>query len=288
MEFRQLREDAGITQDAVSEAAGISASLESRIESADVAASLEAWIAIATAFGGDLSVRVYPNTGPPIRDRFQAPIVETLLRELHPRWRAIPEVVVRSPARGVIDVVLVDQAAGVLVGVEVHSQIHRLEQQLRWANENAASLPSSDLWALVSGDGRQQVSQLLLLRSTQATRALAATYPETFRGAPGGHHRSAGQPHYTATLVARGTGLGRRVLPGCAPDAADAARPQGAITPEAPLGRCASLNPPFPPDPGPRCPPHRPPRAPSSRRSGTTTSSPRSPACPRSLPSTFT
>ncbi|MBA2315923.1 MAG: helix-turn-helix transcriptional regulator [Chloroflexi bacterium] len=182
-EFRQLREDAGITQRTVSHTAGISASLYSRIESADVAASLEAWIASASALGADVSVRIYPNTGPRIRDRFQAPMVEALLRELHPRWRAVPEVVVRSPARGVIDLVLVDRAAGVLVAVEAHSEIRRLEQQLRWANEKAASLPSSDLWSLPAGDSRPHVSQLLLLRSTNATRSLVASYPETFRAA---------------------------------------------------------------------------------------------------------
>lgn len=86
-----------------------------------------------------------------------------------------------SPVRGVIDLVLVDRLTATVVAVEVHSAIHRLEQQLRWAAEKAEALPSSRLW----GDLPHPVTtgRLLVLRSTRATRDLARRYPATFDAA---------------------------------------------------------------------------------------------------------
>ena len=43
---------------------------------------------IAAALGCDLSVRLFPGTGPRIRDRIQVAMSEALLASLHPRWRA--------------------------------------------------------------------------------------------------------------------------------------------------------------------------------------------------------
>ena len=68
-------------------------------------------MAIAAALGCDLSVRMFPGTGPRIRDRIQVAMSEALLASLHPRWRAAPEVPVYRPVRGVIDLVLADPAA---------------------------------------------------------------------------------------------------------------------------------------------------------------------------------
>ena len=68
-------------------------------------------MAIAAALGCDLSVRMFPGTGPRIRDRIQVAMSEALLASLHPRWRAQPEVPVYRPVRGVIDLVLTDATA---------------------------------------------------------------------------------------------------------------------------------------------------------------------------------
>ena len=122
-----------------------------------------------------------------MHDRFQAAILEALFASLHPRWRKLPEVPVRRPARGYIDAVLADSLVGTVVATECQSQIRRLEQQLRWAHDKADSLPSSEAWAFLSPEDAAppNISRLLLLRSTAATReiarayhlTLAATYP---------------------------------------------------------------------------------------------------------------
>ncbi len=113
-ELRRIRDDAGIRQSRVAKAAGISAAHLSGIESGDREASTGVLVAVADVLGADLSVRLYPTTGPRIRDRFQAGIVEALLSMLHATWRPSLEVAVRQPARGVIDVVLYRPAQAVV------------------------------------------------------------------------------------------------------------------------------------------------------------------------------
>jgi hypothetical protein len=132
--------------------------------------------AIADALGADISIRVYPNTGPRIHDRFQAKITEELLRIAHRSWRRSVEVPVLRPARGVIDVVF---HRSILVATEIQSRIDRLEQQIRWAREKAQSLPSSDLWRSIEAE--PVISQLLVVQSTRATRELARRFEETLR-----------------------------------------------------------------------------------------------------------
>jgi hypothetical protein len=143
--------------------------------------SISSLAAIAMALGADLSVRLYPNTGPHVRDHIQARIVEELLRIAHPRWRCMTEVPVYRPARGRIDVVFHDSAAGEIVSSEVHSQVRRLEQQLGWARLKADSLPSAEFWRFL--DAVTTVGQLLVLRSTRATRELARHFEATLRTA---------------------------------------------------------------------------------------------------------
>jgi hypothetical protein len=67
--------------------------------------------------------------------------------------------------------------AGLAVAVEVHSRLHRLEQLIRWQNEEAASLPSADFWRFADGP---QVDRLLVLRSTRPNRDLVSRFSETF------------------------------------------------------------------------------------------------------------
>lgn len=181
--LRELREDAALTKAAVSRAAGVDRSFLGRIEAGDRAASLATLTAIATVLGADLSVRAYPTTGPRIRDRVQAAMVEALLRVLHPRWTASPEVPVYRPARGVIDLVLSEAERPTLVATEMHSELRRLEQQLRWHREKELSLPSAELWRFATGDAPAATSRLLVLRSTRDLRTLASNYEATFRAA---------------------------------------------------------------------------------------------------------
>ena len=176
----RLRIDAGATQAQVSGVAGIDRSHYSRIEAGTATASLETLIAISTALGTDMSVRLYPGTGPRLTDRHQARMVEALLRSLFGDWRPHVEIPVFRPARGVIDVVLERPAARLFVATEAYSELRRLEQQIRWSTEKAASLGSSDL---VGSGPEFIVSRLLVLRSTATTRQLARDFEATLRAA---------------------------------------------------------------------------------------------------------
>jgi transcriptional regulator with XRE-family HTH domain len=178
--IRDLREDAGLTRAAIARAAGLSPSYEGRIESGERTASLPTLVAITAVLGADISIKAYPQTGPRIRDRIQAAMVESMLSTIDKGWTASPEVPVYRPARGVIDLVLSD-AARPIVACEFHSQIRRLEQQVRWHREKEASLPSSELWRLLSIDETPSTSRLLVLRSTTATREIATTYEATLK-----------------------------------------------------------------------------------------------------------
>jgi transcriptional regulator with XRE-family HTH domain len=185
VELRSNREDQGVSQRQLASAAGIDPSHLARIEAGAVAASVEVLERLAVALGGDLSVRFYPGTGTGLRDRFQAPIVERLLRDLHSAWTASPEVAVHRPARGVIDIVLwrCDRDEPLAVATEVQSQIRRLEQQLRWAQLKSESLPSAQLWPFLAADGEPTVSRLLVIRSSEATRAIARQHAATLAAA---------------------------------------------------------------------------------------------------------
>jgi transcriptional regulator with XRE-family HTH domain len=181
LELRNQRADAGVTQTALARAAQLSQAQVSRIEAGLESPSLGALAALSVAMGVRLSVRFEPITGPPIRDHIQARMIESLLHILDPRWKRFIEVPVHRPVRGVIDLVLHDVDAGVVVAVEAQSQIRRLEQQLRWANAKAdALIHGSELPLVGPGGEAPAVSRVLLLRNTAATRDLARAFPSTF------------------------------------------------------------------------------------------------------------
>jgi transcriptional regulator with XRE-family HTH domain len=182
MEIRTIREDAGIPQIRLAEAAKISRAHLCAIEAGKAEASTEVLAAIADVLGASLSVRLYPGTGPRIRDHIQAAILEALLRELHPRWKRFVEVPVYRPVRGVIDLVLHDPQAPVLVAVEIQSELRRLEQLIRWSNQKRDALPSADIWQFATAAANAPpVSALLVVRSTRATRAVANDHQEQLR-----------------------------------------------------------------------------------------------------------
>lgn len=182
-EIRLLREDAGITQARLARAAGISRAHLCGIESGQSEASLGALTGLSHALGASVSIRLYPGTGPRVRDHLQATIVEAMLRQLHRRWKRFLEVPVYRPVRGVIDLVLHDPGSGQFVATEVHSEIRRLEQVLRWGNEKRNALPSAELWQFAATDARPTVSGLLVVRSTHTTRTVVEQHAATFEAA---------------------------------------------------------------------------------------------------------
>jgi hypothetical protein len=159
--------------------AGIDSGHLSRIEGATVQPTAETYVRIAAALGADFNARLYPNTGPAIHDRHQAPILEALLELLDPRWEPFTEVAVRHPSRGWIDVVLHDPHAGLLVATEIESALPRVEQLVRWSKEKADSLPSWDGWPHLAG--APVVSQLLIVRRTRASVAVAREFERQLR-----------------------------------------------------------------------------------------------------------
>ncbi len=84
------------------------------------------------------------------------------------------------PVRGVVDLVLVRQSAGVIVVAEAQSELRRLEQQIRWSMDKAAAIESARIPLPPSP---ASVSRLLILRSTATTRDLARSFETTLRTA---------------------------------------------------------------------------------------------------------
>lgn len=176
----QMRTDAAATKAQVARVAGVDRTFYGRVEAGDVHPSLESLVAVATALGADVSVRLYAGTGPRLTDRHHARMAEALIQPLHAVWQPHLEVVVTRPARGVIDAVFERQDEPLLVISEFESTLPRLEQQIRWASDKAASIVSS---AIVGDRPPPPVSRLLVLRSTAATRELATAFEATLRTA---------------------------------------------------------------------------------------------------------
>ena len=116
----------------------------------------ETYARLAAALGADLASRVYPQTGPRIHDRHQVRMAEVVIGALHSRWRVTPEVAVRRPVRGWIDLALEDPARQLVVATELESDLRRIEQLIRWSAEKADAI----------GAG----SRLLVVRWTRANR----------------------------------------------------------------------------------------------------------------------
>jgi transcriptional regulator with XRE-family HTH domain len=173
-EVLRLRRDAGVSLRELGAVTGIDPSHLARIEKGQTQASIEALIRISVALGADLSLRFYAGAGPRIRDRFQAPMIEALLRDLDSRWLARLEVPIPRPARGLVDLVLTDRGGPTTVIGEAQSELRQIEQQLRWFAEKADAIAST---------GDRPASRLLILRSTELTREIARRYAATLQTA---------------------------------------------------------------------------------------------------------
>jgi transcriptional regulator with XRE-family HTH domain len=170
----RLREDAGVSLRALAREADVDPSHLSAIEHGDAEPSLATASAIGAALGADVSFRLYPNTGPRIRDRLQAAMVECFLRESSPTWDRHLEVAVRWPVRGFIDAVLI--GPGLIVAAEFHSEIRRLEQLVRWSSDKAAALSSADRWPEWSRESVPRIDRVLVVRSTRHNRQVVGDH----------------------------------------------------------------------------------------------------------------
>ncbi len=182
-DIERAREDAGLSLRQLAAAAGVSHATLLSVERGGHDPTTEVIARLATALGMSLSMRLYPGTGPLLRDHLQAAMLEALLAIAHPRWRRRPEVAVYRPVRGVIDLVL-DALGEPRVAAEAQSDLRRIEQQVRWSKAKAEALRES---AARDRDAHEAparpVGRLLLLRSTTRTRAVVAEHAELLRAA---------------------------------------------------------------------------------------------------------
>jgi transcriptional regulator with XRE-family HTH domain len=175
-DLRQLRGDAGLSLSEVAQASGVSVAHLSEVERGMTEPSLRLIHHVAAVLGTEPSVRLYPASRPLIRDHIQSAIADELIRLATGNWRILPEVVVRRPHRGYIDLVLHHLIRRIVVPTEIHSLLGTIELLLRRASDKAESLPSADFWPFASADGGLLVSRLLVVRSTRANREIARRY----------------------------------------------------------------------------------------------------------------
>lgn len=174
-QITEARTDAGATVAALARCADVDPAHLWRIEAGTANASLETLVSIAGCLGSDLGVRMFPEAGPRIHDRFQAPMLEALIRHLGTEWQAEPEVPVPT-ARGVIDLALRRARDHLTIVCECHSELRRLELVLRRAAEKTDAVRAQ-------AEPSSTVSTLLLVRSTSATRAVVNAYASTVAAA---------------------------------------------------------------------------------------------------------
>ena len=182
-QLRRARLEADLSIRDVGRAVSLDPSHLSRVETGDRDLSVASLVAVAAALGQDASIRLFPSSGPRVRDHIQVRMIEALLAATHPRWESRLEVPVYEPVHGIIDVVLRDRLTSDIVAGEAHSGLHTVDAQVRWAMQKTEALPSAVGWPWADLREGPVVGRLLLLRSTTATRDLVRSLPETFRSA---------------------------------------------------------------------------------------------------------
>ncbi len=182
--IRDARRLAGLSIRETAKAAAVDFTHLSRAEKGDAALSMDSLVAVGAVIGQDVSIKLFASTGPRVRDRIQALIVEAVLATLQEdRWASRLEVPVHRPVRGVIDLVLQEIATGLLVAGEAHSLLTTVEGQLRHAHEKQDALPTATGYPWQAAIGAPPASRLLVLRSSATMHELVATLPLVFSSA---------------------------------------------------------------------------------------------------------
>ena len=156
--------------------------MSARIEAGVARPSLPILTAIGVALGADLSLRYFAGSGPRLHDRFQAPILEAILRRLDARWRPEVEVPVSNPIRGVIDLMLTDRASPPSLRAKSSRSSAGSSSRSGGRRRRPTVLPANSRSASPTG-ASIAVSRLLILRSTVTTRELARTFEATLAAA---------------------------------------------------------------------------------------------------------
>ncbi len=179
--LRETRGARELSVRAVALAAHVDRGVLARAELGEAALTTDALAAVAAALGMEASIRFYQTVGPRVRDHVQTRMLGALLGRLDARWQPRVEVPVWGPARGVIDLVLVNAEQRTVVLCESHGELRSVEQQLRWAAEKADSVESAAGWPWSLDRPRR--CRLLLLRNCVAMRDLVQAVPAVFAAA---------------------------------------------------------------------------------------------------------
>jgi transcriptional regulator with XRE-family HTH domain len=180
-DLRRQMQDGGISTRRLAAAAGIHHGTLSRILAGETEPNLATLARLGAALNADLSLRLYPNAGPNLRDRWQTRMADEVLRVRHPRWEPYPEAYVTTPVKGWIDLALHERRERVLIANELQSEIRRFEQLVRWQAAKAQALPSWEGYVHL-GDA-PRISQLVIVRRTRANRQAAAGLERQIRAA---------------------------------------------------------------------------------------------------------
>jgi transcriptional regulator with XRE-family HTH domain len=192
------REATGLSLTEVAREARVDRRWLAQAERGEANLTLDALASIATVLGTEASIRLYEAEGARLRDHLQVALLDCVLERLHLRWHARLEVPVHAPSRGVIDLVLAERAGDRrLCAAEAHSEIRRVDRQLRSAGEKAESLPSADGWPWEAPT--QRAARLLILRSSRATRDTVGNASALFAAAYPGRTRDAVEALTSAT-----------------------------------------------------------------------------------------
>ena len=131
MELREARLTAGVSQQRVGAASGLSQPIVSRIEHAWPGVSVEALVMLSAALGLRLSMKVFPE-GSPVRDAGQLRLIERLRTQLHPSWRSATEML--EGASGDYRAWDLHLSGPGTVGIDAETRLHDLQALQRRCN----------------------------------------------------------------------------------------------------------------------------------------------------------
>jgi len=179
--LRRFRLERSLSAREAAAAIGVHPATIRAIEAGDPHVSLELRARYAVALGNRLRLTCVETPGAvPLRDRVHALMHETILGLLAPAWRALPDRPVNHEGiRGSIDLVLVASEQRVVGSTEVKSLIVSLEELIRRSGEKRAALAGGGTVGLADPGARgYRVAELVIVRDTDANRAVAALHAE--------------------------------------------------------------------------------------------------------------
>jgi transcriptional regulator with XRE-family HTH domain len=139
-ELRIARVASGMTQSQLASAAGLTQAFVSGVERAVRTPSIDAACRLAAAVGHELSIRLFPASGVPLRDSGQLEIANAIAASAHRSWHPHLELPVASNDRRAADLVLVGPDE--VLHLEIERQIVDLQAQLRAAKLKRDALAS--------------------------------------------------------------------------------------------------------------------------------------------------